>query len=338
MKDDKQAAAPMKFDILVVGGTLEGCIAAVVAARSGRRVVLIENSGSLGGLATNGLHSWFPPADAQPGDSMVNAIRNELLGRLEIPVSEAPVLYREQKLKVILGRLLRDNGVTLLTHVFVSAPITEAGGLKGFRVYGKTGCMKIYAGAVIDATEKLECLSQLDVELINHQKAVNIGMKLNTVSIGRIAGLGGAKIRDDGKTLIARLPLSYSWQCGGLTMETGEVLLLGDAGCGELIVHGLQCNTNILDPLELSQIQMNLYRFAYKLRDYLRKTVAGFESAHIIHVAQKMDMYGLRSCDGSNVCYRYPNLWVCNHHAGAYDNNEALRIGAAAGKGGAATG
>ena len=87
MNDDRHDDGQMRFDLLVVGGTLEGCIAAVVAARSGYKVVLIENSGSLGGLATNGLHSWFPALDSQLGDTTVNQIRNELLERLEIAIA-----------------------------------------------------------------------------------------------------------------------------------------------------------------------------------------------------------------------------------------------------------
>ena len=330
MKGNIQENGPMEFDILVVGGTLEGCIAAVIAARSGCRVILIENSGSLGGLATNGLHSWFPALDSQPVDTVVNEIRNELLGRLEIPESGAAALFREQKLKVILARMLRENDITLLTHVFVSSPIIETGGLKGFRVYGKTGCIQLYAGVVIDATEKMECLSQLDIEMINHQKAVNIGIKLNTLSIGDIAGLCSTIILDNGKSLAAKLTVPYSWHFSGMTMETDDLLLLGDADCGELIIHGLKCSTDTVDPLELSKIQMNLHRFAYKLRDYLRKTVAGFESAHIIHVGPKMDMYGLRSFNASQL--RYQNLLVCNNHAGSYDNNKSLGSGATTGK------
>ena len=49
------------YDIIVAGGGVAGVSAAVQAARVGKRVLLIEKSMKLGGLATLGLVNFFVP-------------------------------------------------------------------------------------------------------------------------------------------------------------------------------------------------------------------------------------------------------------------------------------
>ena len=51
----------IEYDIAVAGGGVAGVAAAVEAARSGKKVVLIEKATQLGGLATIGLINLFVP-------------------------------------------------------------------------------------------------------------------------------------------------------------------------------------------------------------------------------------------------------------------------------------
>ncbi len=48
----------IETDILVVGGTASGCCAAIAAARSGARVVILEPTRSIGGVTANGVHCF----------------------------------------------------------------------------------------------------------------------------------------------------------------------------------------------------------------------------------------------------------------------------------------
>ncbi|MCD8069250.1 MAG: FAD-dependent oxidoreductase, partial [Lachnospiraceae bacterium] len=44
-----------KYDVVIAGGGMSGVSAAVSAARSGSSVLLVEQSGMLGGMGTSGL-------------------------------------------------------------------------------------------------------------------------------------------------------------------------------------------------------------------------------------------------------------------------------------------
>lgn len=54
------------FDVIVVGGGPAGCTAAIAAAREGAKTLLVEATGSLGGMGTAGLvPAWCPFSDQE---------------------------------------------------------------------------------------------------------------------------------------------------------------------------------------------------------------------------------------------------------------------------------
>ena len=71
------------YDVLVAGGGLAGVAAAVAAARAGKRVLLLEKSQKLGGLATLGLINLFVPMCNGRGKQIIFGMAEEFL-RLSI--------------------------------------------------------------------------------------------------------------------------------------------------------------------------------------------------------------------------------------------------------------
>ena len=61
-----------QFDIIVAGGGPAGVSAAVAAARAGRRVLLLERQGCLGGVWTAGLLSYVFDFDKSGIDKKMN--------------------------------------------------------------------------------------------------------------------------------------------------------------------------------------------------------------------------------------------------------------------------
>ena len=68
-----------KYDVAVVGGGVAGVAAALAAARNGLRVVLIEKTVLLGGLATNGMIYIYLPICDGFGHQVSFGIAEELL-------------------------------------------------------------------------------------------------------------------------------------------------------------------------------------------------------------------------------------------------------------------
>ena len=67
-----------KYDVLVAGGGVAGVAAAVSAARQGKKVLLVEKSVKLGGLATLGLINLFVPMCNGRGKQIIFGMAQEL--------------------------------------------------------------------------------------------------------------------------------------------------------------------------------------------------------------------------------------------------------------------
>ena len=70
-----------KYDIVVAGGGIAGCAAALAAARRGHRVALIERQTLIGGLATSGLIFVYLPLCDGYGHQITFGLAEELLNR-----------------------------------------------------------------------------------------------------------------------------------------------------------------------------------------------------------------------------------------------------------------
>ena len=67
------------YDVIVVGGGIAGIAASLSAARENKKVLLIESSFQLGGLATSGLISIYLPLDDGEGRQISYGICEELI-------------------------------------------------------------------------------------------------------------------------------------------------------------------------------------------------------------------------------------------------------------------
>ncbi len=149
-----------KTDILVIGGGVAGCAAAIAAARHGKHVILAEQSGILGGQATQGL---VTPLDARhtvsgiPFGGLLKEIADDLqtlgqqycAGDDHNPVSP---IAAPHILKYLLLQKCVDACVDVWFHTSLLHTRTEDHKLSTVYLHTKSGVCAVQANVFIDAT------------------------------------------------------------------------------------------------------------------------------------------------------------------------------------------
>ena len=147
-------------DIAVIGGGVAGCSAAISAARQGKKVILVEDSGILGGQATLGLVTPLSSIRSRSGKPFGGLI-DEICGEVKRLSGEYCVPDKSEVgdriaaphiLKYVLLKLCREAGVTVLFHARLIGADTENGRVARVIVAEKSRLTVIESEVFIDAT------------------------------------------------------------------------------------------------------------------------------------------------------------------------------------------
>ena len=159
-----------EVDVLVAGGGVSGCAAAIAAGRAGARTVLIERNGALGGVATSGLMANIGNLLLdRDGNVVVHGIAREVIERMAARGAasrlwasrEVPgVVIDSEQLKVLLIEMLCEAGVEVLTHVLAARPVMEGATVRGAFVESKVGRQAVLSATLVDATGEADIASQ----------------------------------------------------------------------------------------------------------------------------------------------------------------------------------
>jgi ribulose 1,5-bisphosphate synthetase/thiazole synthase len=183
------------LDVVVAGGGVAGFAAAVAAARSGAKTLLLERNGVIGGVATSGLmvswgvKGWFWDAK---GEHVVTGIPWELHRRIiekgggvvtALKSETAPdkMIFDLEVFKRTAFEMLEQSGVPILFHTFVCDVIMDGGSVKGVVIENKSGRQVVYAKQVIDATGDADICAYAGVEYTKEN-----GMHGNMIRVGGV--------------------------------------------------------------------------------------------------------------------------------------------------------
>lgn len=149
-----------KVDILVVGAGPSGVMAAEAAAGDGKKVMLIENRGFLGGNLTIGL-PILSFLDVN-GKQCIKGLAQKFIDILTERGCASPhkrcknhmslTIIDSEEVKNVCLEIMQKKGVEVLMYVFVSDTIVEDGVVKGVIIESKAGREVILAERVIDCT------------------------------------------------------------------------------------------------------------------------------------------------------------------------------------------
>ncbi len=159
----------VNYDVAVIGGGIAGVAAALQAARSGKKTVLVEKTILLGGLATSGLVYIYLPLCDGNGHQVTFGISEELLkASIKYGPGEIPANWRDAKdaeerkryrcvfspasFMLALDEALREAGVDIWFDTLVCDAVVESGRVAGAVVENESGRGVIFAKQFVDAS------------------------------------------------------------------------------------------------------------------------------------------------------------------------------------------
>lgn len=156
-------------DVLVAGGGIAGCTAAIAAADAGANVLLIERNGCMGGILTSNIIPNFVNSQMRgDAEQLLSGVPRRIIERLvavdgctkDWEQPQAKLIFDEQKLKIVLIEMLQEAHVKVYTHVLAASPILEGNTVVGAFIETKIGRKAIRSKVLVDCTGEADLLYQ----------------------------------------------------------------------------------------------------------------------------------------------------------------------------------
>ncbi|MBQ2793357.1 MAG: FAD-dependent oxidoreductase [Clostridia bacterium] len=293
------SVSPAKeYDVIVVGGGVAGCAAAIRAARDGADVLLIEASGSLGGMASGGMVPEFCPYT--DGEKIIHhGIAEEMLFKMKAvtPDEKERLDYctiDAEWMKYFLDGSVSEAGVDVLFFSTLCAVEGEGGRILGVTVANKSGLSHYTAGAFVDATGDADlcALSGCEFEVGDE----NGNMQMPTLCFT----LSG--VRDEGKPIEAMV----REQLPNIILDPLFPRIDNDFFCSMKLADGVWgCNAGHvrgINPLDRMSVSAGMIEGRKKAREYLfalkKYLPSEFSSAHIVATAPLLGIRETRRIRG----------------------------------------
>lgn len=290
-------------DVLVCGGGVAGCAAAITAARQGMRTLLIEKRESFGGLVTNGYITGIA--------GHVDGVCKEWVERLvkengAIMKPHLPAVEPERA-KVMFERMLIQSGARFLYGTHIAECIVEDNRIAGVVAYNVNGKMVIRAKMVIDATGDAIVASAAgvpcdvgDIEFMGLNESTSMGFRLSYVNYEKY-------MEDRAAYDAANRSKPPEQRVNYFVTKQHEAIAAGDLPCivspGNLVypvvgskdqtcmdvcldaTHTYDCrNTSAED---LTRQIVDQHNKVLMFVDFLRKYAPGFENCTLAHFAEQ---------------------------------------------------
>jgi len=148
------------YDIVVIGAGPGGLPAAIVAARRGAKVLLVEKNGYLGGNLAIGLPllGYLDKNGIQVtagfAQELVDTLmdRNACYGHSRCPMHNSVTLYNHEEFKLVAFEKCLETGVEILLNTEVIDADVENGSIRKLTLFGKGYRIEVEAKVFIDAT------------------------------------------------------------------------------------------------------------------------------------------------------------------------------------------
>ena len=286
----------MSTDVLVLGSGPSGLAAAYNAAKNGARVILIEQSGEIGGISTSGLMSHWTGSCGSP---LYHEILRRSAEKNEFK-TDNPTLIDPEKLKTLYFEMLDEVGVKILLYTFAVDTICDGDKVLGAKVVNKSGITDIYAEITIDATGDGDIAAASGAEFIlgresdNQMQPATLMFKVGGVDCDRAVFLPSfeSTYQTEKGELQALAKQHIPYPAGHIL--TYKTTLPGIVTCNMTNAVGID-GTNADD---LTKATVTCRRQMDDIVKYLREFVPGYENCFIISSASLIGIRETRHFKG----------------------------------------
>ncbi len=279
-----------RYDVVVVGAGSAGSTAAIAAARTGARTLLVDRLAFMGGTSTAVLDTFY--AFYTPGEQplrVVGGIGWEVVGRLydnggafERPNTYGAgtgITYDAEALKVVWENMAEQAGVELLLHTWATGVRVADGRLTAVRLWNKGGEHWVEAGAFVDASGDADVCAMAGVP---HDAPGEGGTVQSLSTLFKVANADIARA--------SAVPKSELWRLMAEAAATGDYRLPRIEGSwhrtpyeGVALIHMTRVpNVDATDPVQLTAAEVDGRRQVQEYHRFLRDRVPGFERAVIV--------------------------------------------------------
>ena len=269
----------LQYDVVSAGGGLSGVFAAVAAARTGAKTLLLERTGMLGGIAMQGIVLREVYHRTELLDEFLSILK-ELGGLYNLPASppvSLPVSINGETLKLALFRLCRENSVDVLLYSEGYNLHQHKGKVNGLTALAKNILFQIEAPVVIDATGTGDLVRGAGVW---HTESL-----LYAYAAVILTGMNPSLLCHRQKQAFVQDGFSAGWPgaqyCGPLYAGSPDckVIICPEPGrC--LVEFPVGCRVDSLNPLSRTQAITEAHLKCFKLLEILNRT-PGFEQVRV---------------------------------------------------------
>lgn len=285
-------------DVLVLGSGPSGFAAAYTAAKNGANVIIVEQSGDVGGISTSGLMSHWTGSCASPLYHEIlrrSSKKNE--GEFKNKIVD---LIDPEKLKTLYLEMLAETGCKLMLYSFAEDAICDNDKVLGATVINKSGRTAIYAKVTVDATGDGDIAARAGAEFAlgrkddNKMQPATLMFKVGGVDYERAVFLGSfestyetpnGELQD-----LAKQHIPYP--AGHIL--TYKTTLPGIVTCN--MTNAIDIDGTVAD--DLTKATLTCRRQMDDIIKYLRNYVPGYEKCFVVSSASLIGIRETRHFKG----------------------------------------
>ena len=277
----KRSSKTIQTDVLVCGGGCAGTAAALSAARSGARVLLIEKAPFAGGIITSvGLPYFDGIAHITTHRVVVRGIALELLAKSGVCAPDAktmakhnPTIPNTFEFKLLLDRMFQEQkgNLTVLFNSFICGATSSGDHIKSVTVANKDGLVTIEPKVVIDCTGDADVAAWAGAPYEQNAEVQPLTLHFRIGNVQSAANLSG----------LCRTALEAAQKRGELPFYYGPgVMFL--YGKNEIYVHGVRVPADPTNAADLSRAEMQGRADAHAMFRAWKQNVPAFADSYFL--------------------------------------------------------